>query len=216
MKYFLVVIFCICSMASQAKVGDTVFVENKYEVRYLRYLDSLQAYRIAYSVAKNMADSIRAFTGSNALDGYFMNHFDRNYEGNAEGFIYDLKRGAHVDIGHVSDEFHGMKNDTKFPWGYLDNQYKRLDSIKIQPDAIMEGGELPNVYLYLKPITTVVYRAVKRFTVVGQIIKFSYSNDGKTKTPYIEKFYYAEFEKGHVVVDSVEKLDPIYHKHMNF
>jgi len=198
-------------MVSHAKPGDTIYVENKMDIRYLRYLDSLQAYRISYSVAKNISDSIRVMLGNNSLDAYFLNGFAINPDTLSTAYYYDLHEKEKVDIGHISDTYKGLKDDGKIPWTYLVSQYKRLDSIKIHPSFIMQGGELPNVYVYIKPRMVVIHRVVRRFTVVGQIIKFSYSADGKTKTPYIEKYYYAEFEKGHVIVDSIEKLDPIHH-----
>jgi hypothetical protein len=45
----------------------------------------------------------------------------------------------------------------------------------------MQGGELPDVYIYAKPKITVAFKVLKRFVVVGQTIKFSVSNDGKDK-----------------------------------
>ena len=80
----------------------------------------------------------------------------------------------------------------------------------------MQGAELPDVYVYTKPKQPVVFKVVKRFTVIGQIIKFSLSNGGKTKTPYIEKVYYIEDAFKHQIVDSIEKLDPIHHQHLDF
>ena len=93
-------------------------------------------------------------------------------------------------------------------------QYKRLDSIKVQPCGIMQGAELPNVYVYCKPSVVIIYKKLKRFTVVDPTIRFFMSKDGKTKTSYITKLYYVEFDKVHQRIDSVEKLDPIYHKHI--
>ncbi|MBK7150058.1 MAG: hypothetical protein IPH78_14940 [Bacteroidetes bacterium] len=41
-----------------------------------------------------------------------------------------------------------MKSDSTFPWEYLESQYKRLNAIKIKPTRVMQGGELPDVYIY--------------------------------------------------------------------
>lgn len=202
--------------AGYCSSNDTVFVEDAKDPRYLRYLDSLQAYKIAYSVAKNIADTIKIVTGDNSLDAYFLNNFAGNTDTLSSQYFYNLQRNEDVEIGHISDSYKGMKNEEKFPWEYLEQQYKRLDSIKIQPHLIMQGGELPNVYVYLLPKITVIHKVVKRFTVIDPTIHFYITNDGKTKTPYITKYYYIEVDKNNRKIDSIEKLDPIRHEHIDF
>jgi hypothetical protein len=211
MKYVLAVIFCALSLFS--KSADTIYVENKRDPRYLEYLDSINAYNISYSVAKNIADSVRGMLGSNALDAYFLSEFTGSSE-RSIGYFYEIELNMPVTIGHVNSLYKGMKNEARFPWKYLESQYRRLDSIKLQPRGVIQGAELPNVYVYHKPSTTVIYHSVSRYTVVGQIIKFAVSDGGKTKTPYIEKVYYSIINKGHPQIDSIEKLDPMTKKHV--
>ncbi len=211
MKYVLAVIFCALSLFS--KSADTIYVENKRDPRYLEYLDSINAYNISYSVAKNIADSVRGMLGSNALDAYFLSEFTGSPE-RSIGYFYEIELNMPVTIGHVNSLYKGMKNEARFPWKYLESQYRRLDSIKLQPRGVIQGAELPNVYVYHKPSTTVIYQSVSRYTVVGQIIKFAVSDGGKTKTPYIEKVYYSIINKGHPQIDSIEKLDPMTKKHV--
>ncbi|HLP51317.1 MAG TPA: hypothetical protein VK154_10565 [Chitinophagales bacterium] len=213
MKYIVFLVLSLSYFTSQAQ--DTVYVENQRDPRYLEYLDSIRAYQISYSVAKNIADSVAGMLGSRTLDAYFLGAFTGSTE-RSEGYYYDMERDMPVTIGHVNSIYRGMKNEEKFPWKYLESQYRRLDSIKLQPMGIMQGAELPNVYVYAKPHTTYIFRSVKRFTVVGQIIKFDMSDGGKTKKPYIEKLYYIQIDRGNPKVDSIEKLDPVTKKHLNF
>ncbi len=215
MKYL--VLFICCSFFVSAQADDTLLVTSKKDIRYLQYLDSLYAYETSYSVAKNVADSLARMIGSHDYDPYFLNSFTSNMDTFNNGYFYEYRKTVRVDVGHISDDFRGMTTTTlDFPWEYLASQYKRLDSIKVQPCGIMTGGELPNVYIYTKPHPVKTVAVVKRFTVVGQIIKFAISDDGKTKTPYIEKIYYIEDADKHQQIDSIEKLDPIYHKHLDF
>jgi hypothetical protein len=212
MKYFLLLLLCI--FFSVSKSQDTLYVEDVKHPRLLLYKDSIQAYQIAFSVAKNVADSVRARMGNNSLDAYFLTRFTSNTDADLAGYFFNWNDTANVQIGHVNDSYRGIKDDDRFPWRYLETQYKRLDSIKIKPAGIMEGGELPNVYVYLKPSTTVIYKKVKHFTVVDQTIQFFKKNDGKTRVSFIRKFYYSEFDKLHQRIDSVEKLDPVTKQHL--
>lgn len=211
MRY--VVAFFLISISLLSKSSDTLYVENQRDPRYLAYLDSINAYNISYSVAKNIADSVRGMLGSNALDAYFLSEFTGSPE-RSIGYYYEIELNMPVTIGKVNSLYKGMKNEARFPWKYLESQYRRLDSIKLQPRGVIQGAELPNVYVYHKPATTVIYRHVTRYTVVGQIIKFAVTDGGKTKTPYIEKVYYSIINKGHPQIDSIEKLEPITKKHM--
>ena len=216
MKYIVVIVCCCCFLTAKSNRSDTTVVDDMKDVRYLNYKDSIQAYEIGYSVAKNIADTLKSMYGNVSLEGYFLNKYNTGSDTSSNGYFYDYNQNANVIIGHVNVEYRRMKNDSTFPWAFLENQYKRLNDIKIQPVGIMQGAELPDVYVYAKPKTTVVFKIVKRFTVVGQIIKFSLSNGGKTKTPYIEKVYYIEDAQKHQIIDSIEKLDPIKHEHLDF
>ena len=199
-----------------AKSADTLFVEDLKDVRLLHYLDSAKAYEIAYSVAKNIADSVSINTGSNQLDNYFLAQFTGNAETFSDQYFYSFNTDVKVELGHVNNAYKGMKNEGKFPWKYLEAQYKRLDAIKVLPCGVMQGAELPNVYVYCKPETTVIYRKVKRFTVVDRSIKFFMKDNGKTRVSYITKVYYSQTGDEHQKIDSVEKLDPIKHEHIFF
>ncbi len=215
MKYIVLLVCCFFSTASKASY-DTLFVDDMKDARYLRYKDSLDAYEIGYSVAKNISDTLKSMYGNKSLEGYFLGMYTPNTLISSNGYFFEYNTEPNVEIGHVNVEYHRMKNDSTFPWAFLENQYKRLNKIKIQPAGIMQGAELPDVFVYKKPEKPVVFKIVKRFTVVGQIIKFRMTNDGKTKTPYIEKVYYLEDIKKHQIIDSIEKLDPIFHKHLDF
>ncbi len=214
MKYTVLFVFCMFCVA--AKSADTLFVDNVRDPRYQRYLDSLEGYKIGYSVAKNIADTLKSMYGNEALEGYFLSRYISDSDTSTHGYIYEYQENVGVDLGKVNVEYRRMKNDSTFPWAFLEAQYKRLNAIKVQPIGIMQGAELPTVYVYGKPKTAVVFKVVKRFTVVGQIIKFMLSNGGKTKTPYIEKVYYVEDAQKHQIIDSIEKLDPITKKHLDF
>jgi len=215
MKYIVLLAFFLLSVPSQAS-DDTLFVDDYKDARYLRYKDSLEAYQIGYSVAKNMADTLASMYGYKSLEGYFLSKYKLNGDNESNGYFYDYIENANVEVGHLNVAYKRMKNDSTFPWAFLENQYKRLNAIKIQPAGIMQGAELPDVYVYTKPQMPVIFKIVKRFTVVGQTIKFRISNGGKTKTPYIEKVYYIEDSRHHQIIDSIEKLDPVFHKHLDF
>ncbi len=211
MKYLALFLFSVCFMS--AKSSDTLYLEDDKDIRYRLYLDSMKAYEIGYSVAKNLADSVRGMIGNNSLDPYFIGRYMPNGDALSGGYFYEIDEDVKVEIGHVNTAYHGMKNDTKIPWKYLEDQYKRLDAIKVQPSGIMQGGELPNVYVYAKPSLTVIVRNIKRFTVVDESIKFFMKGDGKTRVSYICKYYYSQEGFQHQKLDSVEKLDPIKKQH---
>lgn len=214
MRQVILFIFCFNTFSAKAW-NDTLFVDDVKDARYLLYLDSLEAYEIGYSVAKNVADTLKSMYGNQSLEGYFLNKY--GYEGGtSEGYFFDYEENVQVEIGHVNVQYRRMRNDSTFPWGFLEDQYRRLNKIKIQPAGIMSGAELPDVFVYTKPTKIVAFKIVKRFTVVGQIIKFAVTNDGKTKTPYIEKLYYVEDARKHQIIDSIEKLDPVTKKHLDF
>lgn len=211
MKYIAFAIFFFLFTSAYTMPRDTIFVEEVSDPRYKRYLDSLHAYKISYSVAKNMADTVAKRMGNRNLDDYFLGRFSYESDTVSYGYFYFFETGVEMEIGHVSEGFKGMADEAKFPWTYLESQYKRLDSIKIQPWGVMQGGELPNVYIYRKPIQVIVYRKVRHFTMIDHTIQFS-SDDGKTKTSFIRKYYYNEIDKGRPRIDSIEKLDPLTQK----
>jgi hypothetical protein len=210
--FFVLTLCCVQSKATD----DTLFVDDVKDIRYLNYKDSLEAYNIGYSVAKNISDTLKSMYGYKDLDKYFLNRYAPETYTNDGGYIFEYVENPSVDVGHLNVPYKRMKNDASFPWAFLEAQYKRLNVIKIQPVGLMEGAELPDVYVYAKPQTPVIFKIVKRFTVVGQIIKFRISDGGKTKTPYIEKVYYIEDARKHQIIDSIEKLDPVFHKHLDF
>ncbi len=214
-KYFLLLAACFFLTTAKSS-SDTLFVEDYKDARYLRYKDSLEAYQIGYSVAKNISDTLKSMYGNKSLDGYFLSKYRTDIDASSNGYIFDYQENVSVEIGRVNVEYKRMRNDSTFPWAFLENQYKRLNDIKVQPCGIMTGAELPTVYVYAKPQTPVVFKVVKRFTVVGRTIKFRISDGGKTKTPYIEKVYYIEDARKHQIIDSIEKLDPVFHKHLDF
>ena len=66
MKYIVFSVFCFCFTVTKAH-SDTLFVDDYKDARYLRYKDSLQAYQIGYSVAKNMADTLASVYGYKSI-----------------------------------------------------------------------------------------------------------------------------------------------------
>lgn len=214
MKHLLLLLFCLFFVSS--KSADTLYVEDMKDERYLRFLDSMKAYEISFSVAKNIADSVRSIIGSNALDDYFLGRFTSDVESSSSEYFYSFNTDIKVEIGHVNSVYKGMKNEAKFPWKYLETQYKRLDALKILPSGVMTGAELPNVYIYLQPTAIVIYQKVKRYTVIDPSVKFFMKDNGKTKTAYIRKFYYSQIGDGHERIDSIEKIDPIKFEHISF
>lgn len=207
-----ILFLCSCFLILSSKAGDTLFVEDLNDARYLRYLDSVRAYEISYSVAKNVADTMRAVLGNNSLDNYFLGRFTSEEIQSSGEYFYSFSTDVKVEPGKVNIDYRNMKNDARFPWKYLERQYKRLNAITIAPSGVMQGAELPNVYIYLPPFTTVIKQRVKRFTVIDPSIKFYVKDNGKTRISYIRKFYYSQIEGEHQKIDSIEKLDPIYQK----
>lgn len=207
--YFFVLLlsFSICK-------ADTLYVEKLEDPRLLRYLDSLKAYEISFSVASNVADTMRAILGNSSLDSYFLGGFTSNDVSSSDGYFYSFSTDVVVEPGKVNVDYKNMKNDSRFPWKYLERQYKRLNAILIQPSGVMQGAELPSVYVYRKPYTTVIQRRVRRYTVVDPSIKFFMKDNGKTRISYIRKFYYILVDGEHEKIDSIEKLDPITQKHL--
>jgi hypothetical protein len=213
MKYIIAsLLFSLCLLGKAS--NDTIYVDNVSDYRYQRYLDSLEAYNISYSVAKNMADTVAKLMGNHNLDDYFFGRFSYESDTQSHGYFYFFEVGARIDVGHVSDTYRGMKIEDKFPWPYLEQQYKRLDSIRIQPWGVMQGGELPNVYIYRKPIIVVIHKKIKRFTMIDYTVQFERKGDGKTVESYIRKYYYSEYDKGRPRIDSIERLDPVTLKHI--
>jgi hypothetical protein len=208
MKYLLLLPACVFYLFAASQ--DTVYVEYNKDPRYLLYLDSVDAYETGYSVARNVADAVKNTLGSNALDDYFMGGYTSTLDSISPDYYYNFFKGVKIDIGHVNDQYVHMKDDPSFPWQYLEAQYKRLDKLRVQPWGIIQGGELPNVYVYAKPKYPVAVRKKERkFTVIGQVIKFAILGDGKTKTPYIEKVYYSQDINKRPVIDSIQKLNPV-------
>lgn len=207
MKYLLLLLLTASSFITRA--GDTLYVEDVNDGRYKRYLDSMEAFKIGYSVAKSMADTVRKVIGNNTYDEYFLSRYERNEDPNTSAYFYNYEQGATVTIGNVGNDYRNIKNDKRFPWEYLNTLYKKLDAIKIQPSGIMQGGELPEVYVYNKPAVTTIYVRVKRYTQVDTKTLFLSSKDGKTRVSYIRKFYFSKVGDGHQKIDSIQKLDPI-------
>lgn len=71
MKYIITsLLFSLCLLGKAS--NDTIYVDAVSDYRYQRYLDSLEAYNISYSVAKNMADTVAKLMGNHNLDDYFL------------------------------------------------------------------------------------------------------------------------------------------------
>ena len=205
-----------CMFCIIGKSSDTLYIENFKDARLQLYLDSLKGYEIGFSVAKNVADSVRHKLGNNTLDPYFLSRYISTGESFSYGYFYDFNEDVPVVIGHVNDAFHGIKSDSIIPWQYVEAQYKRLDAIKVKPSGVIQGAELPHVYVYPKPAITVIYRKIKRYTVIDPSIKFLKREDGKTKVAYILKYNYIKEGDNHERIDSMEKLDPIKQEHLFF
>ncbi len=131
MRYTIVLIFCMLYGISRA--GDTIYVEDAKDPRLLRYQDTMKAYNIGYSVAKNVADSVRRIVGDNTFTPYFLSRYMTGKDGFSASYFYTFVENEPVEIGHVNSNYHGMKSDARFPWKYLETQYKRLDSINVLP-----------------------------------------------------------------------------------
>ena len=101
------------------------------DIRYLNYKDSLEAYTIGYSVAQNMADTLNSMYGYKQLENYFLNRYSPDTYTTDGGYFYEYIENPTVDIGHLNVPYKRMKNDSTFPWAFLENQYKRLNAIKI-------------------------------------------------------------------------------------
>lgn len=195
--------------------GDTLYVRGN-DSRYLKYLDSLYAYQTSLSVAKNVSDSIRKLIGNDTYTAFFMDGFSGKEPSEAD-YVFELKRNVIIDLGKISIEYSGFKNADNFPWRYLYLQYRRLDSIKIQPYAVMQGGELPTVYIWKSP--TIFVKSLyycphlnepvsKPYSCIYPQTRFIVKDDGKTRIPYVEQWFYHGKNFGETV-DSILKLDPV-------
>lgn len=207
----LLLIFCIQAFATR----DTLYVDDPKDPRLLRYKDSLWAYQTGYSVAKNIAAAVRESMGNNSLDAYFLSYYNESGK-TSEGYFFSYEENPKVQIGHVHTPTKGLKSDTIIPWQYIEKQYKRLDSLRIPPVGIQQGAELPVVYVYSRPHTTVIFRKMLRYTVVDPSIKFYKKDDGKTKVSYILKYHYSKIGNEREKIDSIEKLDPVTLKRVDF
>lgn len=211
MKYLVPLLFSFLSLLSFA--GDTIFVETPKDARYKRYLDTLNAYQTGMSVAKNMSDTLRRIYRNASYENYFLQKYRSPGDSIIGGFYTVYEENPDVIIGHISDQYQA-RNEVKFPWSYLRTQYKRLDTLVIAPCGLLQGAELPDVYVYPKPQKVVVVRYIKRYTVVDPSIKFLIGSDGKTKKAYINKFHYSQIFGELQKIDSIEKLDPITQQHL--
>lgn len=215
MKHCLLyVLLFLTSITACAAEEDTLFVDNYQDARYIRYMDSLKGYEIGLSVAKNISDTLKSMYGI-SLEAYFLGKYYPESALLNDGYFFDFDQDVQVIIGRVNLEYKRMRNDSTFPWGFVEAQYKRLNDIKVQPCGKMQGAELPSIYVYCKPTMVVAYKKMKRFTVIDPKVRFFYGADGKTKTSYITKLYYVEYNKVHQRIDSIEKLDPITFKHID-
>ncbi len=212
MKYITSICLLLTSLSSLG--ADTLYVDRPEHIRYQLYLDSMKAYEISFAVAKNVADTMRVTLGNNSLDDYFLGRFTSAEVGSTGDYFYNFSTEVNVEPGKVNVDYRNLKNDSRFPWKYLERQYKRLNAITILPSGVMQGAELPNVYIYLKPTTTVIPKKVKRYTVIDPAVKFLSNDNGKTHISYIRKFYYIQPDGERERIDSIEKLDPITQKHL--
>lgn len=105
MKYFVCLMFGLCAL--NAVAADTLYVEDLKDQRYLRYLDSAKAYEISYSVARNIADTIKNRVGNNSLDAYFLGRFNTGTGTESDGYFYDYIENPQVEIGQVNVSFKG-------------------------------------------------------------------------------------------------------------
>lgn len=209
MKYLVyLLVFTASLLHSSAQAGDTIYLEEPNDIRLQHYHDSLLAYTTGFAVAKAIADSVAAKRGDHQLDGYFLGRYAESMVSD-EGFFFDYNESPKLDLGHVHVPIKGIKSDPTMPWQFIETQYKRLDTLKVLPAAIIQGAELPNVYVYAPPANVVIYRKVRRYTVVDPSIKFYKKDDGKTKVSYILKYYYIKEENKHERIDSIQKLDPV-------
>ncbi|MCW5908820.1 MAG: hypothetical protein KIS94_13235 [Chitinophagales bacterium] len=211
MKYLLLLACCFCIL--NAKPADTIIVEDPKDIRYLRYLDSLHAYNVGFAVAKSMADTIKKMYRNASYENYFLHKYRSNADSIPGGFFYVYELDPQVQLGRISEGYMG-RNEVKVPWGYMRVLYKRLDSLNVKPCGLLQGAELPDVYIYAKPQEVVVWKIIKRYTVVDPSIKFTTDKDGKTKVSYITKYYYSQEKGGFQKIDSIEKLDPITKKRL--
>ena len=202
--FLVAFLFCVI-----AKGTDTLYVESYKDERYLLYLDSLKAYETGYKVAKSIADSVRHMTGNSSYDSYFLRYYEPEKYPTTEGLFVFYEENPNIEPGHVSDQ-------AKFLWTYVKKQYLILDQLKVAPVGVMQGAELPSVYIYKKPTIVTVVRIIKRYTVVDPSIKFLIGRDGKTKTSYIIKYHYSKEGEHLQQIDSIEKLDPQTREHLYF
>lgn len=207
----MLLLFSFSGLLSVA--GDTLFVETPKDARYKRYLDTLNAYQTGMSVAKNMSDTLSRIYRNTSYENYFLQKYRSPGDSITGGFFTVYQENPDVIIGHISDQYQA-RNEVKFPWSYLRTQYKRLDTLVIAPCGLLQGAELPDVYIYPKPQQIVVVRYIKRYTVIDPSIKFLVGSDGKTKKAYINKFHYSQIFGEQQKIDSIEKLDPITQQHL--
>jgi hypothetical protein len=115
-KYYTILLCFV--FLSEVRSQDTLFLATAKDPRYKLYLDSLQAYEIGYSVAKNICNKLKEINPQQSLDNYFLSKYEGRYD-SSQGYFYTYNERVDVDPGHMNIEYRYMKSDSTFPWEYL-------------------------------------------------------------------------------------------------
>ena len=136
------------------------------------------------------------------------------------GWEYDLIDGQIVDSESLAT-FTSFKLSNGQPYledGFVEMKdiYKKLEKCKVYPYGYVSAGEAPTIYIYRKPIP-VSYKAPcfsknnthstssnYYYTILDITTKFILRSDGKTRLPYISRYYFNGNK-----LDSIEMLNPI-------
>ena len=178
---------------------NTIHVISNTDIRYLNYIDSLNAYNTAKSVCDTLAILFYKYTGNHDYDSYFLRPWKETLSyGDAVdtllGYSEYQENTEYPDTldGNIFQSRGSLGEDVK-------NQLDKLKQLKIKPFAKVVGAEMPTVYIYKKPDIRVIYGKPercwikkRRYTILDNVTYFITDEKGFTRIPYNILRYYEE------------------------
>ena len=218
------ILLLVCFMLSIFSRGqDTIVVTSfsDYRIKSQLYKDSLDSYNKGKDVCNKIMilfDDISKKSGNLNIDWQGNIHDNKSYF--LSGWDRELKNDQIVDSGSLST-FTTMNGPPTTEDIFIDLQhlYKQLYGCKVNPSGYVSAGEMPIIYIYNKP-TPVIYKAPcfskndkshvrveNGYSILDKVTRFILRDDGKTKIPYILRYYF----HGNTL-DSIQMIDPVDEK----
>lgn len=209
---------------------DTIFYTSKakFTEKQILYNDSMNSYKIGYSVCislKFMFEEISKQNGNLGVD-YMGNtySYDSYFYG---GWQKKLKGGQIVDSNTQSafiktNEY--PNTDDKSLFSDMRSVYKRLDSCKTKPIGVISAGEMPAIYIYAYPATIPIYKApcfsvnnmrahntdvasgVEKFTKIDLQTYFLVNSHNLTVRPFLNRIHFDSAGK----ILFTDSVDPVH------